>query len=594
MTEQNKTNAQLPAKDQLFRGIGVSMGVSVGWVHLKPKDEHKIVEHEIAPEDIPKEIARFEAALIATRRQIRNLQKNSDPAVAGIFDAHLLILDDRPFIEKILEGVEKHKRNVEAVLADVSKNFAQALLKAADDYLRERAADVHDITRRIFLNLSGQAEASCAVTKENTVIVAHDMSPSDIVSIDKKLVIGIALDMGSPTSHAAILAGKLGIPAVVGLNSITSAVQTGDEILVDGSKGLVVVQPVQERVEHYNKIARAREKITVGLKRLKNLPAETKDGYRVMLSANIEQPQDIDAVISSGADGVGLFRTEYFFMSRSEIPTEEQQFEAYREVAERLSPASAIIRTLDLGGDKFLPSLDVAWDESNPFMGWRAIRFCLAQPDLFRTQLRAILRASVFGNVKIMYPMISNVDEILRANLILDNAKKELLERGHPFDPHIEVGAMIEVPSAAMVPDMLAPYVDFFSLGTNDLIQYTLAIDRGNERVAYLYEPTHLAMLRLIKNTIDMGHRHGVWTGICGGMGGDPMLTPLLIGLGVNELSVNPPLIPVVKDAIRSITYSEAKDIADSALFSPSNADIQDLSRRLTEQVAPEILELVD
>ncbi|NLB56567.1 MAG: phosphoenolpyruvate--protein phosphotransferase, partial [Lentisphaerae bacterium] len=471
---------------------------------------------------------------------------------------------------------------------------SQALSKATDEYLRERVADVNDITRRIKANLTGDAESPVAFVKAGSVIVAHDMLPSEIVSIDRTKVVGIAIDSGSPTSHAAILAGKLGIPTVVGLNNISAAVRSGDQVLIDGNKGLVIIRPLQERLDQYKKIAEARKQVAAGLKLLKDLPAETKDGYRVMLSANIEQVNDLDAVLASGADGIGLFRTEYFFMTRSDIPTEEEQFEAYREVAERVSPSATIIRTLDLGGDKFISKLDMSWKESNPFMGWRAIRFCLAQPDLFRTQLRAILRASVFGNIKIMYPMISNVDEIVRANLILENAKKELLERGVPFDPKMEVGAMIEVPSAAMVADTLASYVDFFSLGTNDLVQYTLAIDRGNERVAYLYEPTHLAVLRLIKSTVDAGPKHGIWTGICGGMGGDPMLVPLLIGLGINEFSVNPPLLPVVKDAIRSITYSDARDIAEAALYAPSVADIQDLSRRLTEQVAPEILELVD
>ena len=281
-------------------------------------------------------------------------------------------------------------------------------------------------------------------------------------------------------------------------------------------------------------------------------------------------------------------------MSSKDLPTEEAQYDAYRSVAQRLAPAPVIIRTLDLGGDKFLSNLDVNWKESNPFMGWRAIRFCLAQPDLFRTQLRAILRASIVGNIKIMYPMISNLDEIVRANVILDQAKKELLEKGHPFNPHVEVGAMIEVPAAALVADMLAPYVNFFSIGTNDLIQYTLAIDRGNERVAYLYEPTHLAILRLIKNTIDVGHRHGIWTGICGGMASDPLMTPLLLGLGIDELSVSCSALPLVKDAVRRVSLSESREIAELALTLQSSVDVHDMFRELTKKIAPEILELVE
>jgi len=578
----------------LFRGIGISSGVVVGRVYLKTPHDDQVVERDISRDEVPREIARFESALIATRRQIWELQAGCDPAVASIFDAHLLILDDRPFIENIILGIENRRKNVDVILVDVAKGFMQSLAKVKDEYLRERVADVQDVTRRIQQNLTGKKSTLADITESGTVVVAADISPSEIVSINKDRVVGIALDLGSPTSHAAILVGKLGIPAVVGLHDLSPAAHKGDPIFIDGGKGLVVVHPSRELIEQLTRVVEARRGITAKLARLKDLAAETRDGYRIVLSANIEVPQDVDAVLTSGAEGVGLFRTEYFFMSRPELPTEEEQLEAYRSVAQRLAPAPMIIRTLDLGGDKFLSNLNVSWEESNPFMGWRAIRFCLAQPDLFRTQLRAILRASTFGNVKIMYPMISTIDEIARANLILDQAKKELMERGHAFNPHIEVGAMIEVPSAALVADLLAHYVQFFSLGTNDLIQYTLAIDRGNERVAYLYEPTHMAILRLMKNTIDVGHRSRIWTGICGGMASDPLMTPLLLGLGIDELSISPAAVPVVKDAIRSISYSEAREIAEAALSSSSSVDVHEMSRELTKKIAPEILELVE
>lgn len=578
----------------VFRGIGISSGVVCGRIYLKTPHDDQVVERDISRDEVPREIARFETALIATRRQIRELQAGCDPAVATIFDAHLLILDDRPFIENILLGIETRRKNGEVILVDVAKGFMQSLAKVTDEYVRERVADVQDVTRRIQQNLAGKKGTLADITESGTVVVAADISPSEIVSINKERVVGIALDLGSPTSHAAILAAKLGIPAVVGLHDLSATVHKGDPIFIDGGKGLVVVHPARERIERLARVAETRRGIAVKLARLKDQAAETRDGYRVVLSANIEVPQDVDAVLDSGAEGVGLFRTEYFYMSRPELPTEEEQFEAYREVAQRLAPAPLIIRTLDLGGDKFLSNSNVSWEEANPFMGWRAIRFCLAQPDLFRTQLRAILRASTFGNVKIMYPMISTIDEIARANLILDQAKKELMERGHAFNPHVEVGAMIEVPSAAVVADLLANYVQFFSLGTNDLIQYTLAIDRGNERVAYLYEPTHVAILRLMKNTIDVGHRSRIWTGICGGMASDPLMTPLLLGLGVDELSISPASVPVVKDAIRSLSYSEAREIAEAALSSSSSADVHELARELTKKIAPEILELVE
>lgn len=580
------------ADEKVYHGIGVASGLVVGKTFLLRTHDDKILEREITPADIPREIARFEAALISTRRQLREFQKETDPVVASIFDAHLLILDDRPFIEGVITGIETRRRNVEIVLQDVARGFTQALANVKDEYVRERAMDVQDVTRRILNHLVGRRSTLMDIDQDETVIVANNLAPSDIVSINREHVIGLALDLGSSTAHAAILAAKLGIPVVLGLHTLSEKAKNGEQILVDGGKGLVVLRPSPKRRHLAKRDAAKRRIIESDLEKLKDYPAQTTDGYRLILSANIEEPQDVETVINCGAEGIGLFRTEYFYMSRAEVISEEEQFEAYRDVAQRIAPAPVIIRTLDLGGDKLLANLGINWKESNPFMGWRAIRFCLAQPDLFRTQLRAILRASVSGNIRILYPMVSTIDEIVRANLILEQAKKELIERGHPFNPHVEVGVMIEVPSAAIVADMLAPYVSFFSLGTNDLIQYTLAIDRGNERVAYLYEPAHPAVLRLMKHTIDVGHRHGIWTGICGGVASDPLLTPLLLGIGVDELSVNPASYLKVKDALRSVSYTEARLIAEQALNSHSAEDVHELSLALTRKVAPEILEL--
>lgn len=580
--------------DVQFRGIGVASGVAHGPALCRPRIEHNIIERKITAEDVPRELARFESALIATRRQLRHIQNNTDPAVAGIFDAHLLILDDRPFLEKILNGIQKEHHNVEFVLARATRDFTQSLAAVKDDYLRERIADVEDVVRRIQHHLSGSAHDTSPTPEHPCILIANDLTPSEIVTLDKTRILGLALDLGSPTSHSAILAGKIGIPTVVGLHDITAQVANGDEVLLDGNRGLVIIHPSPALLDKFDRIAETRRKIETGLLHLKDVPSETQDGFRMLLMANIEGPQDVEAVLAAGADGVGLFRTEFFFIARHNLPSEDEQFEAYRDIAARLAPRMLIIRSLDLGGDKFLPSLGMEWKESNPFMGWRAIRFCLSQPELFRTQLRAILRASVYGHVKLMYPMISNVEEILRANAILEQAKRELLASGYPFNPHLEVGAMIEVPAAAVIADRIAPHVKFFSLGTNDLVQYTLAIDRGNERVAYLYEPTHPAILRLIKNTVDAGHRHGIPTGLCGGLAGDPLMTPLLIGLGLNELSVNPASLPMIKDAILHMSYSESRDITEAALFSESFVDVQDMSRALAKKVAPEILELVE
>jgi phosphotransferase system enzyme I (PtsI) len=579
-------------QEKIVKGIGIVAGEVVGIAYIKPLSTETYVERDISDAEIPAEIARFESAIIETRRQLRQIQKDSDPAVASIFDLHLLILDDKPFIESVFLGIESRKKSVEAVLKDVSQGFIQSLTKLKDDYVKERAADVQDVTKRLLNNLAGGKTIFSDIINDNTIIVAVDLSPSDIVGLDKNKVKGILLDLGSPTSHAAILAVKLGIPTVVGLHNITEIAHTGDTVFIDGERGIAIVQPQPDRIEQVKTYRILRQEREKELANLRNMPAETLDGYEVELAANIEVPTDVDDVIRCGAEGVGLFRTEYFYMSKQSgtFPSEDEQYEAYATVAKRLAPMPVIIRTLDLGGDKFLNNADISWDEANPFMGWRAIRFCLAQPDVFRTQLRAVLRASVLGNVKLMYPMVSNIDEILRANLILEQAKKELLEKGYPFNPHMEIGAMIEVPSAALIADKVVRYVDFFSLGTNDLIQYTLAIDRGNDRVAYLYEPAHLAILRLIKHTIDVAHQNGKWTGLCGGMASDPLFIPLLIGLGIDELSVNPNKVLEIKDTVRKLNYSQCRQLADMAMTTEATVDIQELFGSISQKKSPEIV----
>jgi phosphotransferase system enzyme I (PtsI) len=584
-------------KEIELKGIGVSPGVAIGPAFLMTSEEDRLVEREIGEDDLPREIARFEEALIATRYQIHEIQQKVGSAIgqknAGIFDAHLLVVDDRAFVEEVIRGMSAQRRNVEAVLASVADRYAQALAGVEDDYLRERAADVRDVTRRILRNLSGRSGALLAQLDHACILIASDLAPSDTASLNKKKVSGFATDLGSPTSHTAIMARALEIPAVVGLHDVSVRVSPGDQILIDGHKGMVIINPTRERLDRYDRIAEARQVIRAGLAQLREQPAITKDGYHVILSANIELPADVDNVLANGAHGVGLFRTEYLYLAQENLPTEEEQTRAYEEVARRLAPAQVIIRTLDLGGDKFLSHLNLP-QELNPFMGWRAIRFCLAQPEIFKTQLRAILRASTIGNVKIMYPMISNVDEVIQANALLDQSKHELRTQGIPFQEDLDVGIMVEVPSAALTAHLIAPHVRFFSLGTNDLVQYTLAVDRVNERIAYLYKPTHPAIMRLIKQTIDVGHEHDVWTGICGEMAGNPLMAPLLVGLGIDELSVSPTVAPLVKDVIRSIRYSQAEDLAKAALASQSPAEVMDLCRQLTGETAPEILELVE
>jgi len=582
-------------KEVLLKGIGVSTGVATGPVFLLTGDEDRFVEREITEDEIAREIARFEDALIATRHQIHEIQKQVGEALgpesAGIFDAHLLVVDDRALVEEVIRGLKQQRKNVEVVLRGVADRYAAALMRVEDDYLRERAVDVKDVTRRILRNLSGASSTSLAHLTVPHILVASDLAPSEAAILDKTKILGFATDLGSPTSHTAIMARALGIPAVVGMHDISVRVSAGEQLLIDGNTGAVLIRPSREQLERYGKVEASRKQILGELTLLKDEPAETADGYSVLLSCNIELPADTAMVQHNGGSGVGLFRTEYLYLAQKGLPTEEEQAAIYTKVASELSPDPVVIRTLDLGGDKFLSQIKTP-AEINPFMGWRAIRFCLAQPEIFKIQLRAILRASVHKNLKIMYPMISNLDEVLKANELLDACKRELKSEGVPFNDAVDVGVMIEVPSAALTAHLIAPHVSFFSIGTNDLVQYTLAVDRVNERIAYLYEPTHPAILRLIKNTIDVGHEHGIWTGICGEMAGNPVLVPLLIGMGADELSVSPTAVPVVKDVIRKLRYSQAEELAEAALGSDSGADIMARSRALVREIAPEILEL--
>ncbi len=584
-------------KEIELKGIGVSPGVAVGPVFRVTKEDDHVVERTILDEDIPREVTRFEESLINTRHQIHEIQQKVSQVIgqesASIFDAHLLVVDDRSFVEEVIRGLSTNHKNVEAILVAVAERYAQALAGLEDDYLRERAADVRDVTRRIIRNLSGRSITMLSQLDRPYVIASNDLAPSDTAMLNKEKVLGFATDLGSPTSHTAIMAKALAIPAVVGLSDISVRVAPGDQLLLDGNKGVVIINPSQDTLARYGKIEVARQNIKSRLDQLRNLPPMTKDGYELVLAANIELPADVEFLPINGVPGVGLFRTEYLYLSmKDQLPTEDQQAAAYEEVAAKVKPATVIIRTLDLGGDKFLSQIKTP-DELNPFMGWRAIRFCLAQPEIFKTQLRAILRASRHENVKVMYPMVSNVDEVLRANAFLEECKKELRQKGVPFNEKLEVGVMIEVPSAAITAHLIAPHVAFFSIGTNDLVQYTMAVDRVNERVAYLYEPTHPAIIRLLKNVIDVGHENGIWVSICGEMASNPLMVPLLMGLGIDELSMSASAVPMVKQAIRNLRYSEAEDLAKEALASESASEVLSLCIQLTEKVSPEILELV-
>ncbi|HSI11879.1 MAG TPA: phosphoenolpyruvate--protein phosphotransferase [Chthoniobacter sp.] len=550
------SDAAGPTQERRFHGVGVSPGIARGTIFVyRPEDEAPALRR-IEEKEIPEEIARFETALIATRSQILEMQHRIAESIgakdAGIFDAHLLVVEDRTLIDEVLRTLARDKTNVEHVFQNVAGRYAKTLSEIDDPYLRERALDIYDVTRRVVRNLMGKESRDLASIATPHILIAHNLAPSDTAQLNRHLVLGFGTDVGSKTSHTAIMARSLNIPAVVGLHDASAQLATGDHVLLDGYNGLIIVNPSDQTLWEYGELEVKKTEVEEKLTKLRETVSTTLDGRHVILSANIELPDDLEQVKQSGAEGVGLYRTEFFYIGKSELPTEEDQYQAYRKVAESVLPHSVIIRTLDLGGDKFMSALHMP-EELNPFLGWRAIRFCLERVDIFKVQLRAMLRASAVGNVKIMYPMISGVDELRRANAILEECRQELRAEGKPFKEDLEVGAMIEIPSAAIAADILAREVDFFSIGTNDLIQYSIAVDRLNEHIAHLYEPTHPAIIRLIRMTVDAAHAHNLWVGVCGEMGGDIALTPLLLGLGVDELSTGAALVPRVKRAVQAL-----------------------------------------
>lgn len=553
-----------------LKGIAASAGIVIGKALLFNNDEDFRVAKQTIPDTyIPNEIMRLEEALTRTRAQILKIQREIAGEMgrehAEIFDAHLMVIEDRTLIEEIIGRIKSEKLNVEYIFAEVLKKYTAAFSKIGDEYLRERVADINDVGRRILRNLLGEHKTVLGQLKEKVIIVAYDLSPSDTATMYKKHVIGLMTDIGGRTSHTAIMAKSLEIPAVVGLERATQEVRDGDELIIDGLKGIVFVNPDAATKKKY--VSEQMRYLEVGrdLLKLKDLPSVTLDGRTIMLGANIELPEEVSSVLSYGASGVGLYRTEYLYLNRKDMPNEEEQFESYKDVVTRMAPYEVVLRTLDLGGDKFLSQIDMP-KEMNPFLGWRAIRFCLAMPEVFKMQLRAILRASAYGKVKIMYPLISGTEELRQANKLLAECRLELDKRKVKYDRKMHVGAMIEIPSAAVTCDLLAKEVKFFSIGTNDLIQYALAADRVNEKVAYLYEPAHPAVLRLIHDIIDKGHEKKIWVSMCGEMAGDPELTLILVGLGLDQLSVSPVLIPQIKQVIRSIRYKDAQRIAKHVL----------------------------
>jgi phosphotransferase system enzyme I (PtsI) len=581
--------------EKVFRGIPVSNGVCRAKILVLGKTQHTIHRQPIPESQAHEEVTRLERALVQTRHEILDVQRKVSTAMGAkegsIFDAHLLVLEDRTLIDEVVRTINEEKVNAEHAFHTVAERYAATLAAIEDDYLRERAGDMRDVTTRVLNNLLGkQDEVNLRQLDEPCIVISHDLTPSNTAQMDRTKVLGFATDIGSKTSHTAIMARSMRIPAVVGLKSASEELQTGQYALLDGFNGVVILNPTDQTLFEYGQLIRKQVTLQEKLRDILLKPAVTLDGHRVFLTANVEQANDADSVTASGAEGVGLFRTEYLFINRDSMPTEEEQYQAYRQIAEALKPHPVTIRTFDLGGDKFLSHLQVP-SEMNPFLGWRAIRFCLAEKDVFRGQLRAILRASAHGNVRMMYPMISGMEELNQANALVEEYKGELRKEGAAFDEKLEIGAMIEIPSAALIADTMGKRVKFFSIGTNDLIQYSLAVDRMNEKIAHLYEPTHPAIIRLIKATVDAARKNKISVSVCGEMAGEPIMTALLIGLGVDELSAAPPLVPQIKYMVRRLKLAEAQTLGEFAMNCESGAEILSKCQELAWQSAPSLFE---
>jgi len=551
-----------------IQGISGSRGVAVGNVYRYIQEEIVIPDYTVADDKVEEEIGKFAAAMAATLKQLDTIRQKAldemGPEEAAIFEAHMQIAQDPSLSDGIKSLVESSHTNVVAATAQTIETFANIFLGMEDPYMRERGADIKDIGDRLMRNMLGMNPRGLSHISGEVILVAQDLAPSDTASLDKNVVKGIVTAAGGPTSHAAIMARTLEIPAVMGVGDIESFVD-GDKAVVLGTDGIVEINPSDADWDEYTNQAAAFQEELKRLRESANLEATTTDGHHVELFGNIGKAKDAKNALTMGAQGIGLYRTEFLYMENDELPAEDVQFEEYKKVAQDMKGKPVIIRTMDIGGDKELKCLDLP-SEMNPFLGYRAIRISLNRPDIFKVQLRALLRASAFGDIHIMYPMIASVEEVKQANAMLDECKEELTAEGKEFNKDIKVGIMIEVPAAAVISPILAKYVDFFSIGTNDLCQYTLAVDRMNEAIGSLYQPLHPGVLRLIKHVIDASHEQGKFTGMCGELASDPVATMILLGLGLDEFSMTASSIPLIKNILRSVSKAECEEVANKAL----------------------------
>jgi phosphotransferase system enzyme I (PtsI) len=574
-------------KGKVIEGIPASPGIAIGIALKYEKLKPKVVKKELKEEEVSGEIERFLMAIERSKSELRKILTLAVEKLgskgAEIFEAQILMLDDKTIINKIIERIKEEKLNAEFIIQDEIEKYIKFMQDSGDDYLKERAHDLEDLKNRVIRNIQQQKWLSRFDTSR--IVVAENLTPADTILFSRNQVLGYATDLGGMTSHTAILARALKIPAVVGLKEATKSIKTGDLVILDGYKGILIINPEQDVVEEYqNKIKRIAE-FERKLEDFKFVPAVTIDGRKITILANIEFPEEVNEALESGAEGVGLFRTEYI-ISNGTIPEEDEQFEEYLKVAEKVYPYKVVIRTFDVGGDKIFRDYH---REENPFLGWRGIRIGLDKPEILLSQLRAILRASVKKNVWVMFPMVSSIDEVREAKKYIDMAKVQLKEKNIPFDENIKVGVMIETPSSALMAKEIAREVDFFSIGTNDLVQYTLAVDRGNETVAKIFQEFHPAVLRLIQFVVESAQRAKIPVSVCGEMAADPFATVLLVGFGLDELSVAPKMIPEIKRIIKTIKFKDAKRISKRALVFKTQDEVKNFLMKELKGIIPEI-----